>query len=276
MQQTLSESGFDLKIITFDGDFFDKVNLYEDIKKRDLKASIIVPIFKEACLSQLQFLEENDYPYIRFGNNLFNKELNSQIVKGNGVKSIHDALSYLISYGHKKIGFINTKVPPDGNDHDEKDVYLQTMSKIRKPKSCWYKKIEYVGLDKYWKQYPFKEVVRNYLYENKDITAVISSRHFWCFEILNQALRINKRVPKDLSIVSLGDEDILANAPVPITAMKANRKEMGRVAARMIIDIINQRPAGEKIIRIDSDLVERESVRTLISAGKRKRQYETV
>ncbi len=67
-------------------------------------------------------------------------------------------------------------------------------------------------------------------------TAVFCTNDLIALGVLQEMTRNKIRVPEDISIVGYDDIDFAAAAAVPLTSVRQPRQQLGRTAARMLLD----------------------------------------
>jgi LacI family transcriptional regulator len=94
-------------------------------------------------------------------------------------------------------------------------------------------------------------------------TAIFASNDMMAFGAMEAARERGKKIPDDISIVGFDDIPQAAHVHPPLTTIRQPLEEMGRRAARMLLEIIEnpELPAGR--IELPTDLVVRESTRVL-------------
>jgi LacI family transcriptional regulator len=88
------------------------------------------------------------------------------------------------------------------------------------------------------------EAARRLLASAPDVTALFAVSDPTAIGAMKAAWALGRRVPEDLAIVGAGDVvhgDLLR---VPLTTVAWSREELGREAARLVIDQIEVRPEG--------------------------------
>jgi DNA-binding LacI/PurR family transcriptional regulator len=92
-------------------------------------------------------------------------------------------------------------------------------------------------------------------------TAIFSSSDVLSVGIIAALRRHGLRVPEDISIVSYDDEVMAAAMSPPLTSVRAPRHEMGKAAAKMLLERIQSNPEAKgRIIELKTTLVVRETV----------------
>lgn len=67
------------------------------------------------------------------------------------------------------------------------------------------------------------------------------------------------RIPEDVMICGVGDNKIGAIAAVPLTSARLHYKSAGMEAAQMLLQAIGNKNTVPKIMKLDYEIVERES-----------------
>ena len=82
--------------------------------------------------------------------------------------------------------------------------------------------------------------------------------------VLQEMTRHRIRVPEDISIVGYDDIDFAAAAAVPLTSVRQPRQQLGRTAARMLLE---ESAAGEahqhQQVIFEPELIVRQTTRAL-------------
>lgn len=90
-------------------------------------------------------------------------------------------------------------------------------------------------------------------------TAAFCANDLLALGLLRTALLAGLRVPDDLAIVGYDDIDFVAAAAIPLTSVRQPRLELGRTAARLVIDEATNRTHEHQQVVFEPDLVARAS-----------------
>lgn len=90
-------------------------------------------------------------------------------------------------------------------------------------------------------------------------TAVVCANDLLALGVLRTALTAGLRVPDDLAIVGYDDIDFAAAAAIPLTSVRQPRLELGRTAARLVIDEATNVHHEHQQVVFEPDLVARAS-----------------
>ena len=265
MHSCFSAAAFDLKIIPYAKmDFFTEVNLHDEIRKKGLAGAVVVPAPTDACRDSLLELERNNFPYVRLGRSFFTGQLRAPLVRGNDTKRTEDALKYLWGLGHRNIGLI-TSLKGDESERSYREFY----EKRRCPER-WIASVEFTGPAERWDRVAGIRFAGNYVGDNPDVTAIVGGVP-GIIDFTRVLSSRGKSVPKDVSLLCLGDWAGLLAAVPAITGMTLSDRAMGETAAALLLEVMQRGyEETEKIVRIDYELVERESVSKCTNGKRRK------
>jgi GntR family transcriptional regulator of arabinose operon len=81
---------------------------------------------------------------------------------------------------------------------------------------------------------------------------------------IKEISRYGLRIPDDISVIGLDDSDYADFSNIPLTTLMHPKKEMGSLAAKMLIEEIESKGSlKNKIYYLDTKIIERESVKLL-------------
>lgn len=79
------------------------------------------------------------------------------------------------------------------------------------------------------------------------------------------------RVPEDISISGTNDMDYSSLPWFDLTTISLNRTEMGRAAAQMLLDIIENRQAHPENLLLGSNIIVRGSTMNIVEPERKQR-----
>lgn len=87
---------------------------------------------------------------------------------------------------------------------------------------------------------------------------------FCSSDLLAQGVLIEARarglsVPRDLAVIGFGDQDFAAALDPALTTVRVDRARLGRVAAEMLLDRLNDRPPARAIFDLGFEIIRRAS-----------------
>jgi LacI family transcriptional regulator len=106
------------------------------------------------------------------------------------------------------------------------------------------------------------EVARQLLADELRPTAVFAASDHEAQFVYQAAAEMGKRIPQDLSVVGFADLDFAASMDPPLTTMRQKPREIGRLAANLIMDRIDGMiPNGDNptTVKVAAELIVRNS-----------------
>jgi LacI family transcriptional regulator len=104
-------------------------------------------------------------------------------------------------------------------------------------------------------------------------TAVFCSNDLIALGVLQEMTRNRIRVPEDISIVGYDDIDFAAAAAVPLTSVRQPRQQLGRTAARMLLDeAASDETHQHQQVIFEPELIVRHSTEASVTAPGRARK----
>jgi LacI family gluconate utilization system Gnt-I transcriptional repressor len=104
-----------------------------------------------------------------------------------------------------------------------------------------------------------REALAQLLRDTRDIDAVFCSSDLMALGVLTEARVQGRPVPEGLAVVGFGDLEFAADLDPALTTVRINGAEIGRQAARFIVDRAEGRDVAERVIDIGFSIVERAS-----------------
>ncbi|HVO75492.1 MAG TPA: LacI family DNA-binding transcriptional regulator [Ignavibacteriaceae bacterium] len=227
---------------------------------KDIKGSIIAPtVNSKAEIEHLFRLRMINYPFVLLEDV---KGIQANVVSIDNLKAIKKAVKYLINNGHKRI--VHFAGPPQSS---------HTLERIR---GFWHafseshlvfskEMIISIGSDY---EESFNKAKEYFIHKKHDEypTAIVCFNDHQALAVMMALKELNICVPDDISII--GNDDIYYSQiyPIPLTTIKAPKREIGKRAAEILIRNIESPTLlpVEKVI-LDTEFIVRESTKTLIS-----------
>jgi LacI family transcriptional regulator len=142
------------------------------------------------------------------------------------------AVSHLLAIGHERIAYASG--PPGIRQvADRHEGALQALARAGHPPESL-RVIDAGSLNVAAGQKAGAEIVA--LPARERPTAVFCANDLIALGVLQEMTRNRVRVPDDISIVGYDDIDFAAAAAVPLTSVRQPRQQLGRTAARMLIE----------------------------------------
>ncbi|MDD5062749.1 MAG: LacI family DNA-binding transcriptional regulator [Candidatus Marinimicrobia bacterium] len=168
------------------------------------------------------------------------------------------ATQYLINKGHKRIGFISGDL--------ERKSFLLRYQGYRK--ALAYNKIEYDdeivrtgGLENGYEQ------VATLMKQKNRVTAIFATNDLNAIYGYKAVEDTGLRIPQDVSIIGFDDIDLSKIANPPLTTIRVYKEEMGSIAVRVLLQLINKENRKPTTTLLPVKLIERDSVRDYNLSG---------
>lgn len=172
-----------------------------------------------------------------------------QIIPDN-FQGAFDITRHLLGLGHKKIAHIGGGT--ERVDREREDGYRRAMTGAG------------LGLHMFQGEYSFQSGYQwtgHILEEHTDITAIFAANDIMAAGCVRRAIEAGLTLPADLAIAGFDGTEIAAISTPPITTARLPLSEMGRMAARRVVDLIEGRPPEQKRVVLPLEILIRESTR---------------
>lgn len=235
IEEVLSLAGYSLLLFNTNNEKNKEKESLEKVLLHNPSGLIVEP-----TLSALKNVNEEYYkelgnkniPYIMI--NAKYDQLDSASITMDDVEGGYILTKYLIQLGHMNIAGIFKN--DDIQGINRKLGYVKALSEFNIP-------IDNDIIGKYTTKegkYSIYEFTKTLLSRGKRPTALICYNDQVAIHALNAIRDGGLRVPEDISIVSYDDSDIAVATEVKLTTVRHPKDEMGRQAARFIIDMIEK------------------------------------
>lgn len=233
-------------------------NQDKDNEKEWLKKFINSNLVDGLCLLKVKekdeiidYLKEIEFPFVVIGrpDNIDN----ILWVDNDNVKAMYDLVNKIISYGHKKIGFIGAK-PNLNVSRDRLKGYKKALmdNNIEINKDLIYEGNDFnkengeIGTD-------------NILNKLKP-TAIVTTDDLLAVGTIEV---LNNRQLKDISIVGFNNIQISEHQKPALASVDINAEKLGYYATRLIINKLEKKESNINSHVIETKLIERESLKSI-------------
>ena len=207
--------------------------------------------------------EKNDYLIFNYLNQI---KFPAIIVNSNPLKNnipnvctdnalgMEKLTEYVISKGHKKIGFI-AGLDSSSASHDRTKSFQNTMRNHG------------LAIDKNCMQHgDFTENIEsgyhaalNILKEGKP-TAIIAAADYQAIGAIKACQEKGYKVPDDIGIVGFDDIDMSSLINPKLTTVRQDIEKIGKISVDMLLDMANDNKANQETVLLEPELVIRESI----------------
>jgi DNA-binding LacI/PurR family transcriptional regulator len=175
----------------------------------------------------------------------------------NNLEAVHQIIKYFIDHGHTKIGLIKTGVET-GNFRLREHGFYNALQYYKIPLNHSY----IFQIDS-----TFDGAYQNMLQLLKKSpslpTALFSLNDIMAYGCIKAFKEFDLRVPEDISIIGFDDLPLSALMDPQLTTIKISKKQIGKMAMKLLFEKIESNAAVSSKIIIGSELVVRNSVKSL-------------
>lgn len=253
IEEELRRKGYNLLLFNSNNDIQNERTCFENIINQDIAGLIVEPA--QSTINNLHHdsikkLEKNNIKYIAINANC--DEENSSFIIVDDEQGGYKLTNYLLELGHRNIAGIFKA--DDLQGEKRRKGYVKALKEYD---LSFNKSIvgEYItdNQEMYIDQF-FKRILT---LENRP-TAIVCYNDQVALRVIDICRREGIRIPKDLSIVSFDDSSLAVSSDIKLTTIKHPKEEMGLMAARCIIDMIEGRIDKPQYI-YNAELIVRES-----------------
>lgn len=258
-----NERGYNV-IIGLTNESFSKEVINMDMLANGSIDGFILSISKETLLQQdyHHFSEtiNQGMPIVMFDRVV--NEIACDKVIVDDLKGSKNAVEKLISSGSKNIAIITTK--------DYVSVgklrtlgYLAALEEHKiHPKSSLILKVDDEVASEDHLELIEKEI-ENLFKNNKKIDAVFAVNELYAMIVIKVARKLDKKIPEDIQVIGFTDGVLSKHARPSLTTVSQHAQEMGKKAAGLLIDNLENETEDEsyETIIIETELIERDSTK---------------
>ncbi len=214
----------------------------QKMKSDGVNGLIICPAEDQKDSTIIADLKSEGFPFVLVDRRL--QYCETDCVMSDNISGGYKAAEYLIKLGHKKIAFI-------------KNEYIKTSSiedRIIGYKSA----LQQYGLDddsrlilSYNLSLEKEEVysrIHKFIQE-KEPTAVIAVHDKVALDIVKMSREKNINIPKDLSLITFDNTDIVKHLQVPLTSVVQSTEDIGKKAVELLVEKVNNKDEQNKIVQ---------------------------
>lgn len=250
-KRTAEKSGYDITFINSCKNREGRMSYLEHSRYRGFDGVVL------ACIDfndpEVVELVQSDIPVVTI-DYLFNNRI---AVLSDNVTGMKELIEYVYSRGHRKIAYI----------HGAQSAV--TSSRL----SCFYRTAERLGLtipDEYIREAAYRDTVTTYIVTNELLnlpdppTCILYPDDFAAFGGINAIRQRGLKIPEDISVAGYDGIQAARNLEPQLTTVKQDTEQIGCVAARELISLI-ERPKTTLIgqIVISGQVEEGKSVAAL-------------
>ncbi|MBT3275689.1 MAG: LacI family DNA-binding transcriptional regulator [Spirochaetales bacterium] len=255
IEEVLQENGHFLSIVTFTQKMSAE-ELFDRILHDNLKAMLSINFADKTLFARL---EEIGIPVVLV-NNLEYQDL-FYTAGVDDFQGTYEAANYLINLGHKNIAYFDY---PEGQFHPMANrrfhAYRAALEEAGNvPTDNSRVRVDVNDQDSLLKSITALQSM------NPRPTAFMSDDDNIMMAVLHAAKSLGIRIPEDVSAIAHGDtQDYNRVDTPPLTTMRINMPQLGKLAAEMLINRLNHRLEETQVVKLKEQMVDRGSCRSIV------------
>ena len=254
LEEQFTQAGFAVQLASSGNSTKLEGELLQKMLDSNVDGIILEPTrsaFPSPNINLYEQLSKNKYPLVTIHSKFSDLDIPS--VSLNDKKAGYLASQYLFELKHKKIGAIIKA--DDLQDHERYKGILEAHTENN---------VTFEDNNVYW--YTTQDISNFHLLEDsilkrlENCSAVICYNDQIAIEYEKMLLKNNYSVPTDKSIISIDNSKYAELAPVPLTSVASPIKEIGRKAAKLLIQQIHGQEYEQEVV-FEPELTVRESTK---------------
>jgi LacI family transcriptional regulator len=245
-EQELERQGYHLVAITIDEELHSEHALPPGLDPRRLDGLLITgPELSGRMMTRLLTLP---LPTVLVGNYLPNTAVDT--VSSDNYAGAYDATRHLIEHGHRHIVYLSG--PPDWAPVlERREGYLRALREADLPPII----VVEPGLGTADGQRGFQQVLVRY----PTATAILAANDPVAIGVMQAAKEAGRAIPFDLALIGYDNVTWTETTDPPLTTVYIHKQQMGKMAARRLLDIMKDDREPVAKILVENELVIRKS-----------------
>jgi LacI family transcriptional regulator len=199
-------------------------------------------------------LRQRHFPYVLIDHQGIDEK--GPAVCSTNRKGAYKATEYLIKLGHRQIGFISGWMGL-GCSRERLAGYKEALKAYHIPVD---ENLIYKGE---FRQSSGFEGTRAFLKQTNPPTAIFASNDVMAMGVIEAARMHGLQIPEDMSVLGFDDIPMAANLHPKLTTVRQPLEKMGRLAAKMLLDLIYEPQEEPLHIELPTELIVRDSCQAL-------------
>ena len=198
-----------------------------------------------------RMLERARIPVVETGN--LTADPIDMVVGFSNVAAARAMMEHLVARGHRSIGFIGASTRDNPQAADRRRGYDEAVVAHRLARAAS------LAVQCASDYAAGAQAVRDLVERNPAMTAVFAASEVRAMGALLECQRRGWAVPSRLAIAGFNDAGMAPYLVPALTTVRVPREEIGRRAARMILDRLEGRPVSPRVVDLGFEIVVRES-----------------
>jgi GntR family transcriptional regulator, arabinose operon transcriptional repressor len=263
-QEILTEHGHHVSVHITNDSPENEAIFIKDLLERDVAGLIIHPTNSDFYNSIMYSLNDGSVPFVMTGRHY--RYLNCNFVEADNYGGAYHAVEHLVELGHRNIGLITKPVMIKSSLEDRINGYCDALADHDIP---IHRKLMLTQLsDKrsaYWDGRSEQEIdqvfgeLRKHIENSPEMTAVIALNDLIAADIIQVIEELGKVPGRDISVIGFDNVNQSERLMPPLTTVEFSIIDIGREAARILLDHIENPNTPPEGLHVPTRLVARES-----------------
>jgi DNA-binding LacI/PurR family transcriptional regulator len=243
----VEDAGYSINIITRSLSDSELLALF---RSRKIDGIILLEVLVDDRRAAL--LREHGYPFVMVGRRADNTEMS--LVEIDIDHGIGVAVDHLLELGHRRIGFLTINPVAQDKVYGFVTWSLQAYERV-----CARRGLPVLSRTDAPAIDAMTIAAQGLLTEHPEITAVIAPQEQSAIGIVRAAKALGRRIPEDLSVIAMLSRSMAELATPALTTLDFPADEMGRTAARTLVDQLGRRKTAAEQVYLKPALIARGS-----------------
>ncbi|AZN41683.1 GntR family transcriptional regulator [Paenibacillus albus] len=253
VESVLSDAGYSLLICNTENSIQKEERVIREMVERKVAGMIIYPVDGESYNREILQLTLGSFPLVVMDRYL--RGIDTNCVCPDNLLGAQEGVNYLISLGHRNIGFLSTTIRGTTSIEDRLTGYEKALAEHQIPIDRRYRYVDIeLGDPK-----PIKEKIRDFLTKHAELTAIFAINPGLGLQVIKVASEMGLRVPEDLSLIFFGDFELSEFYSVRPTFISQEDNMLGKEAANLLISVIENPEQKTRKLFFPPKLIIRES-----------------
>ncbi|MEW9123210.1 MAG: LacI family DNA-binding transcriptional regulator [Thermotaleaceae bacterium] len=245
--------GYDILLCNTYGDLEQELRYLKLLRAKQVEGIVLMTWYMHDKLTE--YLAEEEIPLVLINRNT--SQLDIPSVSIDNFKGAYEMTKYLIEAGHQSIGFIRNNLDKDAFGFEQYRGYKQAMEESNLEINERLLQYGNFSLEKAY------QIVKQFIEEKIVPSAIFATSDVMAIGAINALLDHGYKVPEDVSVVGFNDIKLASIYRPNLTTIHQPIYDLGAVAMRMIIKLINEEEIQDKVVILPHELTIRNSSRTL-------------
>ncbi len=227
---------------------------------RHVDGVIIAGKISEALV---EYIDKLALPMVLVDYALEPRRISSVLIDNQG--GVRAAMLHLIERGHKEIAFI-------GGDlrHPSIAERCEAYKEILGERDLAYRPSLVVTDEKDTRMHNGYNAAERLLKQGGEPTAIFAANDAMAIGCMRYLKAVGKKIPDDIAVVGFDDIEMSSHVEPRLTTVSVPKEEMGKLAVRLLVDIIKSKVETITTVHVPVELVVRESSGTVQEDDVRK------